>query len=240
MNMTNDVPSKKSKRLTLEDRKKIESLLHSNWKIKDIAKEVGVYPSTVHRDLNKCREAYNAEEAHEATCRGFHPIDWDIIGKRFGLLTVEDYANIYKKRTWWKCRCECGKSTIVSRKKLLDYCSKRRPLSCGCIAKQHGAPGKDFPIEESSLRKFQDLISHRKINRECWEWTGYMQNGNIPKTSWRTQAMSVRKCMYLIVNGLSNECEAVHATCRNRKCFNPDHLALGAPPQRKWYNEEIV
>src|SRR6266567_2510005 len=94
-----------NKLLTLEDRKKIEVLLNKKTTHKDICQIVGIFPSTLYRDIKKCKESYNAEEAHENTNRNKNSIDFEIIGKRFGLLIVLDFANIYKKRSWWRCKC---------------------------------------------------------------------------------------------------------------------------------------
>ena len=226
------------KNLTLDDRKTIEKMLHENATKKAISEEIGVCKTTVFRELKKCPEAYIAEDAHKLAYQSLNCIDWDIIGRRFGLLVVESYANKYNRRTWWKCKCDCGKYTIESRKKLTEYCSKRRQLSCGCIPKQWGGnKEKKLPHEESALRKYQDLLAFRKIDRDCWEWTGYMQKGKTPKTSWKNKAMSVRKCMYLIINGTTYEPNPVYAACGNLKCFNPDHLTLNRP-SKKAYRED--
>jgi hypothetical protein len=226
---------KKNKRLSLEDRKKIEQLLHEKVKHGKICEEIGIWPTTLYREFKKCKDHYNAEEAHKNTSCSKNLIDWTIIGKRFGLLTVLDYANKYNKRTWWKCQCDCGKTCIISRKILTEYCSPNRPLSCGCIAKEHAGNGKKVPIQEAALRKFQDLISFRKINHDCWEWTGYKQKGKCPKTSWKNKAMSVRKCMYLLMNDTTYEPNPVFTTCGNLMCFNPEHITLERPKKRQYY-----
>jgi hypothetical protein len=226
----------KNKRLTLEDRQKIEGLLHSNFNHKKICELVGIHTSTLYREFKKCKDSYNAKEAHANTCRGYKAIDFKIIGKKFGLLTVKNYVHKYNRRTYWKCKCDCGAFTIISRKILADYCSPDRPLSCGCIAKEHQGPKKgSIDLEESSLRKYQDLLAFREKQGECWIYTGYLQGGKIPKTSWRNKAMSVRKCMYLLIHGTTYEPNHTYASCKNRLCFNPDHIVLGRPPNRYWY-----
>ena len=59
----------------------------------------------------------------------------DLKGKRFGMLTVIDYAE--KKtfpsgqtQTQWRCRCDCGKEVIVLSRNLQTGNTK----SCGCYA----------------------------------------------------------------------------------------------------------
>jgi len=51
--------------------------------------------------------------------------------------------------------------------------------------------------------------------------------------------MSVRKCMYMIMNGLSELKERVHTTCGNLFCFNPDHLTTERPDKRHLYEEDF-
>jgi len=225
--------------LTIEDRRKIEYLLHSKTKHKEIIKEIGIHQSTLYREIRRCRDAYNAEEAQEAVYRSYSFIDFDIIGKRFGLLTVLEFANIYKGRSWWKCRCDCGKECVIARKIMNEYCSEKRPLSCGCIAKQAGGSGKAVPLEEGHLAKFQDLLRFRKIKNKCWIWTGYRQKGKCPRTSFRSRSMSVRRCMYMLINGLTELDENVHTTCGNLYCFNPEHLTLDRPLKRHFYEVDF-
>src|ERR1700677_5065882 len=105
----------KNKRLSLEDRKKIQELLSNNINRTEICKKVGIWKSTLYREFKKCTGKYNAEAAHKSTINGFHPIDWKIIGRKFGLLTIESYIGIEKHRTWWNATCECGNTTKISR-----------------------------------------------------------------------------------------------------------------------------
>lgn len=59
------------------------------------------------------------------------------IGKRFGRLTVIDYAGTAKelgktgKQNYWKCVCDCGKETIVGQTEL----QTGETQSCGCLHK---------------------------------------------------------------------------------------------------------
>src|SRR5689334_10928610 len=84
-----------NKRLTLDERKKIEELLHQNTKHRDLCDVIGIAQSTLYREFKKCKGAYNAEEANKNTMRGYKAIDYSIIGKRYGLLVVLEYANKY-------------------------------------------------------------------------------------------------------------------------------------------------
>lgn len=90
-----------------------------------------------------------------------------LIGKRFGLLTVEeegpviDVGTSKKKRKTWECKCDCGQVTFVTTGDLTSGNTK----SCGClisvgqmeIAKILAAKQINFQEEYS----FFDLVSSK-------------------------------------------------------------------------------
>lgn len=65
----------------------------------------------------------------------------DYIGKRFGRLTVLEYAGTAGelektgKANYWKCRCDCGRESIVSQTELQNGGTR----SCGCLQKERAA-----------------------------------------------------------------------------------------------------
>lgn len=57
----------------------------------------------------------------------------DLIGRRFGRLTVVGFERTHAtpcgtKRKMWRCKCECGKETVVAENNLKNGSTK----SCGC------------------------------------------------------------------------------------------------------------
>ncbi len=58
-----------------------------------------------------------------------HPALKDFAGKRFGYLTVLEYAGKEAGMHRWKCRCDCGKETVVGQTLLQSGKTK----SCGCL-----------------------------------------------------------------------------------------------------------
>lgn len=57
----------------------------------------------------------------------------DLISRQFGRLTVIEYSGVHitpcgTRRKMWKCRCECGKETVVAGNNLKNGSTK----SCGC------------------------------------------------------------------------------------------------------------
>lgn len=61
-------------------------------------------------------------------CLG-HPEKKNYIGKRFGQLTVLDYAGKQNGMHRWKCRCDCGQLTVVGQTLL----QSGKTQSCGCL-----------------------------------------------------------------------------------------------------------
>lgn len=91
--------------------------------------------------------------------------------------------------------------------------------------------------KETPELKFKELSESKTIRGGCWIWNGTRQRGKPPTTTWKTKTMTVRKCMYLIVNGIVYEPKSVHTTCGNLRCINPDHLTLELPKNRNFYND---
>lgn len=61
-----------------------------------------------------------------------HPPLKDFIGKRFGMLTVLEYAGKQKGMHRWHCKCDCGKETTVGQTLLQTGHTK----SCGCLQRE--------------------------------------------------------------------------------------------------------
>ena len=58
----------------------------------------------------------------------------DLTGQCFGRLTVLEFVPTEDKRTYWRCRCDCGNICIVWGANLKKGATK----SCGCNYKKHG------------------------------------------------------------------------------------------------------
>jgi len=220
---------KKGNRLTIEDRIKLQEMIEKGLKTVEIAKALDIHTTAVNREKRKCQGAYDAKEADENTCKGQHPIDYDIIGKKFGKLTVLSYDCIKDHRTWWNCRCDCGDYTLASRKYLLGKTHRGREISCGCIPKQNWRIGHR-EVEISMMCKFQSL---KKLVEEvdgCWLWTGYVnQKSQCPMASWNNKVYGARRLMFEIFNHAKQHAEFVYAGCGERFCINPDHIKVGRP-----------
>jgi len=56
----------------------------------------------------------------------------DITGQKFGRLTVVEFVEVRKNKSYWKCKCDCGKEKITVNNSL----KKGNTKSCGCISKE--------------------------------------------------------------------------------------------------------
>lgn len=65
---------------------------------------------------------YRIERVREALIK-------DLSGKRFGRLVVLDLDHILNRKSYWKCKCDCGNETVV----LGSNLSKGTTKSCGCL-----------------------------------------------------------------------------------------------------------
>ena len=64
----------------------------------------------------------------------------DLSNKKFGKLTAISVYPSLDGRTYWKCKCDCGKETIVAKGHLIG--GKIR--SCGCLLNQKGKLSPHF------------------------------------------------------------------------------------------------
>lgn len=82
-------------------------------------------------------------------------VDYDLIGKQFGHLTVIAKS---KKRDkggnyYWVCQCDCGKKTVVK----TTFLIRGDITSCG-------HPSRDFLIKKSKDKKFVKLRTDARLN----------------------------------------------------------------------------
>lgn len=94
--------------------------------------------------------------------RGFiKPLN--LIGKRFGMLLVTDFSGKNKKRTCWKCKCDCGNEIIAIGTNLI----RNNTTSCGCKR----LTSKKYNFTDLTGRKFGELTVIKKSDRMT-KWRG--------------------------------------------------------------------
>ena len=87
----------------------------------------------------------------------------DLIGKKFGKLTVLKFDKIIHKRDkngknrdkgYWICRCDCGKETSIARSDLVGGKTK----SCGCLIKENGKKTSKRLLIDLTGKRFGNLV----------------------------------------------------------------------------------
>lgn len=82
-----------------------------------------------------CGKSFETHKSEQKYCSRRCVAAWrreNLIGKRFGKLTVIKLSYIEGKISKWLCKCDCGNEKEILAKNL----KKGRTLSCGCLAKQ--------------------------------------------------------------------------------------------------------
>ncbi len=80
----------------------------------------------------KCESAPNVKARFGTEKKGWsrkHANETDLIGRRFGKLTVIAFFGKFTGRWSWVCECDCGNEIIVHRDNLVGKNTK----SCGCL-----------------------------------------------------------------------------------------------------------
>ena len=100
-----------------------------------------------------------------------HPPLKDLVGKRFGKLTVKAYAGKEKGMHRWRCVCDCGKETVAGQTLLLDG----RTKSCGCIRASVYKENLKL-VEGTSITILKAVKSGRLIKSNTSGHTGVYYN----------------------------------------------------------------
>jgi hypothetical protein len=102
----------------------------------------------------------------------------DMTGRRFGRLTVLEQAGELNEQAAWRCRCDCGKETIVHG----QFLRNGNTASCGCLRLGADLTGK----------RFGRLVVIKKVpiqfkGRTRWHWLCKCDCGKTAKP--RTEAL---------------------------------------------------
>ena len=92
----------------------------------------------------------------------------NLVGKRFGRLTVVEFDRLQNHKTYWKCLCSCGLTVIATGNNLRSGNTK----SCGCLRREMtSARGKNNTTHGES---------HDHRTRLYTIWYGMKQRCNNP------------------------------------------------------------
>ncbi len=125
-------------------------------------------------------------------CLGNPPVK-DIIGKQFGDLTVTAYDGNREGTYFWRCRCKCGRETVVRQYNLLLGHTK----SCGCLQKEQIRNNLRL-VDGTSVTLLEAAKTH-VIASNSSGYSGVYWNKKSQK--WAAQITFKRKTYYLGLYG---------------------------------------
>jgi len=121
------------------------------------------------------------------SCGCIHTLSLE--GQKFGKITVLDYAYSKNGHTFWNCKCECGKETII----MGTLLNTGKTKSCGCLIAEtqttHGLSGHPLYYVYYTMRQrcykpnCEDYYLYGgKGVSICEEWSGI--NGVVEFYNW--------------------------------------------------------
>ena len=102
----------------------------------------------------------------------------DLTGQRFGRLTVLEFVPNNKPHSYWRCRCDCGNITIVSRKCLIG----EETQSCGCLFMEYCTKHKQ---SNTRIYRIWSGIKERCYNPNKNEFKSYGGRGIKMCLEWK-------------------------------------------------------
>lgn len=84
----------------------------------------------------------------------------DIIGKKFGRLTVVSYSHSKGYRHYYLCKCDCGNEKIILKGNLLQGYTQ----SCGCLQKERASDAHSLPDGYHHLQHI-----YRGMVKRCYD-----------------------------------------------------------------------
>ena len=97
----------------------------------------------------------------------------DYTGKKYGYLTVLEFVKRENKKTYWKCKCDCGKEIIIP----ITYLTSGSTKSCGCYRKKVCKNNAKITHNMSKSRLYRIWIEIKRRcynkNRNSYKYYGY-------------------------------------------------------------------
>lgn len=118
-----------------------------------------------------------------------HPPLKDLVGKRFGQLTLLSYAGKQAGMHRWKCLCDCGRETIVGQTLLQTGKTK----SCGCL--QAASIIDNLKLCDGTSVTMLEASKRHAISSNISGYTGVYHSAKSGK--WQAQITFKRKTYYL-------------------------------------------
>ena len=90
----------------------------------------------------------------------------DLVGEKYGRLTVVAFDRVQNKKSYWKCVCDCGLTVIATGNNLRSGNTK----SCGCLHREK--------VTEVGHKNRKHGESHDRRTRLYRIWCGMRQRCN--------------------------------------------------------------
>ena len=108
-----------------------------------------------------------------------NPIPAELIGQRFGLLTVVADASAGHRYQMARCQCDCGNFTVIRKNRLFERTGKQ--LGCGCLRGRH----TKHSDSNSNLYRVWDSMVRRCHNSNHRAFASYGGRGILVCEEWR-------------------------------------------------------
>jgi hypothetical protein len=103
----------------------------------------------------RCRQPESVEIPHE-----------NLVGRRFGRLTVLEQSESRAYRRRWKCACDCGAEADVA----TDTLKRGKTKSCGCLSRDMA----------DTRRALVTAAGKGTKPPEFWSWRALVTSGTVP------------------------------------------------------------
>ena len=113
-------------------------------------------------------------------------LSYNLVGQRFGRLTVVKLARVEKHGNIWLCKCDCGNMTEVATTYLTHGDSK----SCGCLKRDFG---KTHGKSSTKIYHVYQAMLQRCFNPKAQEYECYGGRGITVCEEWKNDFMSFWK-----------------------------------------------
>lgn len=90
---------------------------------------------------------------------------YDLVGQKFGRLTVVSKGDVVKQKRTWNCKCDCGNDVIATTGSLNAGTKK----SCGCMHRDSAKRAGKARFIDLTGQKFERLTAVKLIGKGFWE-----------------------------------------------------------------------
>jgi hypothetical protein len=158
----------------------------------------------------------------------------DLMGQRFGRLTVIGVSESVAGRTAWQCRCDCGNITVVKS----IYLTTGDTSSCGCLFLETSvAKGRAKKIDLTGQRFGRLLVTGRSSKpgskgEICWECLCDCGT-ECPVSGGRLRRGLTQSCGCLKLELMRKRAPLIGCIVRRKKCRTCGILYPAIGPQKE-------